>query len=371
MPLRAAILYASVGTGHRSAAFALEKWFKLENPDSEILCLDTLSFTSSLVRGVYTRSYLEMVRRIPHLWGYFYDTTDEPEARSGVIAVLGELTEKLNIFRIKKILEEFSPNAIIFTHFFGANAIAEAFSPATPVYYVNTDFMSHVFHRNPAFSGWFVSTEETASQHIADGLPRERIFLTGIPVDPVYASPPKRSKARKLLGVDPEKTRVLVMGGGIGVGPLGEVVRSLHKGGFSVDAVCGRNEKMRESFLDEFSDSPGVSVSGFVDDMPLRFASADIVFMKPGGLSSSEALCVGTPVVITDPIPGQEQRNSDYLLDRGAVKILFDYRLAAEKGQWILSSKREAARMKRAALSIAKPFAGRDVVRKVAELKGQ
>ncbi len=371
MPFRAAILYASVGTGHRSAALALEKWFGLEVPDSEVLCLDTLSFSSPIVRGVYTRSYLEMVRHTPHLWGYFYDSTDEPEARNGVIATLGELTEKFNVLKLRRRLEDFSPDAIIFTHFFGANAIADAFSTVVPVYYVNTDFLSHVFHRNPAFSGWFVSTEETVSQHLADGLSKERVFLTGIPVDPVYVSPSKRAEARTLLGIDSGETSALVMGGGIGVGPMGEVVRSLHAGGFSVDAVCGSNGKIRDALLEEYSNSPEVRVHGFIGDMPLRFAAADVIFMKPGGLSSSEALCVGTPMVITDPIPGQEQRNSDFLLDRGAVRVLFDYRLAAEKGRWILSSKSEAARMKRAALRIAKPFAGREIVRKVLELKGQ
>lgn len=371
MSFRAAILYASVGTGHRSAALALEKWFRLEIPDSEVLCLDTLLFSSPIVRGVYTRSYLEMVRRIPHLWGYFYNTTDEPEARNGVIATLGELTEKLNILKIRKTLGKFSPDAIIFTHFFGAGAIADAFSPSIPVYYVNTDFLSHVFHRNPAFSGWFVSTDETVSQYIADGISQERVFLTGIPVDPIYASPPGRTEARSLLGIEHKETRALVMGGGIGVGPMSEVVRSLNAEEFSVDAVCGSNEKIRELLLEEYPDSPRVQVNGFVDDMPLRFASADVIFMKPGGLSSSEALCVGTPMVITDPIPGQEQRNSDFLLDRGAVRVLFDYRLAAEKGRWILSSKGEMARLKSTARRIAKPFAGRDIVRKVVELKGQ
>ncbi len=370
MSFRAAILYASVGTGHRSAALALEKWFRLEKPDSGILCLDTLSFSSHIVRGIYTRSYLEMVRHIPQLWGYFYDSTDEPEARNGVIATLGELTEKLNVAKLRRILEDFSPDAILFTHFFGAHAIAEAFTPQTPVYYVNTDFLSHVFHRNPAFSGWFVSTGETVSQHLADGLPAEKVYLTGIPVDPIFASPPGRENAREILGIPGDEKAALVTGGGIGVGPMRDVVLSLFEGGFSIDAVCGTNEKIRESLSEEYADCPQVRVHGFVGDMPLRFAAADVVFMKPGGLSSSEALCVGTPMVITDPIPGQEQRNSDFLLDRGAVKALFDYRLAAQKGHWILSSRKEAARMKRAARRIARPFAGRDVVRKVLELKG-
>jgi len=371
LSFRVAILYASVGTGHRTAALALEKWFRLELQEPEILCIDTLSFSSPIVRGVYTRSYLEMVRHMPHLWGYFYDSTDDLSTRNGVIATLGELTEKINLLKLKKILGAFSPDVIIFTHFFGANAVAEAFAPAIPVCYVNTDFLSHVFHRNPAFSAWFVSSEETLSQYLADGLPGERVFLTGIPVDPVYSSPPSRREARLRLDLDLYEKTALVMGGGIGVGPMEEVVVSLHEGGFGVDVICGTNDNARGSLEDRFPEGTGIRVHGFVDDMPCRFAAADIVFMKPGGLSSSEALCVGTPIVITDPIPGQEQRNSDYLLDRGAARALFDYRLAADKARRLLSSKKETARMLRAAKRTAMPLAGKEIAHIVRGLKGQ
>lgn len=371
MSFRVAILYASVGTGHRTAAMALEKWFQQEIPDPQVLCLDTLSFSLPIVRGVYTRSYLEMVRHMPHLWGYFYETTDDPETRNGVIATLGELTEKLNILKLKKTLLSFSPDAIVFTHFFGAAAIAESFAPDIPVCYVNTDFLSHVFHRNPAFSAWFVSSEETLNQYLADGLSLERVFLTGIPVDPAYASPPGREEARERLGLDMDERIALVMGGGIGVGPIEEVVLSLHEGGFATEVICGINEKVRGVLLERFADRPGVRVHGFVDNMPCRYASADIIFMKPGGLSTSEALCSGTPIVVTDPIPGQEQRNSDYLLDRGAARALFDYRLAAEKAHSLLSSRNEKARVLRAAKRIARPMAGREIVRKVKEIKDQ
>ena len=371
MSIRVALLYASVGTGHRSAALALEKWFNREVPDSSVLCLDTLSFALPLVRGVYTRSYLEMVSHMPHLWGYFYETTDDPETRNGVIATLGELTEKLNLLGLKKALSSFSPDAIIFTHFFGAAAVTEAFAPGVPVCYVNTDFLSHVFHRNPSFSAWFVSSDETLQQYLADGLPPDKIHPTGIPVDPVYLSPPDKEESRRRLGLAMDKRVALVMGGGIGVGPIEEVVNSLVEGGFTVEVICGTNEKVRESIGERFAGRPGLHVHGFVDDMPYRYASADIIFMKPGGLSTSEALCMKTPIVITDPIPGQEQRNSDYLLDRGAARALFDYRLAAEKAESLLSSREERDRLLGAAKKIARPSSGRDIARKILEIKGQ
>lgn len=127
-------------------------------------------FRLPLVRGFISRSYLEMVKRAPRLWGYFYDTLDDPEARDGLLGSLNEMTTKLNLRRLKRRLEAFGPHALFCTHFFGAGPLAEAFAPQVPLYYVNTDFLSHVFHRNRLFAGWFVagprrpgSTPPTAS----------------------------------------------------------------------------------------------------------------------------------------------------------------------------------------------------------------
>ena len=91
---RVAVLYASVGTGHKTAAMALTRWFQSECPGVKTVCLDTLAYSSPLVRGIYTRSYLEMVRRVPQLWGYFYESMEHPESQDGVLSTLNELAEK-------------------------------------------------------------------------------------------------------------------------------------------------------------------------------------------------------------------------------------------------------------------------------------
>ena len=360
---RVAVLYASVGTGHKTAALALTKWFQAECPGVKTVCLDTLAYSSPLVRGIYTRSYLEMVRRAPQLWGYFYESMEHPESQDGLLSTLNELAEKLNLAKLRRSLETFSPDIILFTHFFGTSAILSAY-PEIPVYYVNTDFLSHIFHRNKAFAGWFVASSEALNQYAADGLDMNRVVLSGIPVDPAYCCPPTRGEARLRLGMEGDAPSVLVVSGGIGVGPIEGVVESLvRQDGLEVTAICGRNEELADALRVRFEDEPRVRVEGFVNGLLDWYCASDLVIMKPGGLCSSEALALGKPILIMDPIPGQEQRNSDVLLDQGAARALLEYRAAGEKARAILGDPAEKARLEEGARRLGKPTAGRTIAR--------
>ncbi len=367
---RVAVLYASVGTGHKTAALALTRWFQRECPGVKTLCLDSLAYSSPLVRGIYTRSYLEMVRRAPQLWGYFYESMEHPESQDGLLATLNELAERLNITKLRRSLEAFAPDIILFTHFFGTTAVMAAF-PETPVYYVNTDFLSHIFHRNRLFAGWFVASEEAVRQYASDGLDMSRVINSGIPVDPGYATPPSREEARARLGIAGDTPAVLVASGGIGVGPIEGVVESLvRQDGLNVFAICGHNQELAEALRVRFEDEPRVRVEGFVNGLLDWYCASDLAIMKPGGLCSSEALALGKPILIMDPIPGQEQRNSDVLLDHGAARTLLEYRSAGEKALSILKDPEELKRLHDGALRLGRPKAGQTVVRALASWHG-
>lgn len=359
-----------MGTGHKTAALALTRWFQLECPGVQTVCLDTLAYSSPLVRGIYTRSYLEMVRRAPQLWGYFYESMEHPESQDGLLSTLNELAERLNLAKLRLSLESFAPDIILFTHFFGTTAVISAF-PEIPVYYVNTDFLSHIFHRSKAFSGWFVASTEAVRQYAADGLDMDRVVFSGIPVDPAYCDPPSRREARDRLGIRGNAPSALVVSGGIGVGPIEGVVESLvRQDGLDVFAICGRNEELAEALKVRFEDEPRVRIEGFVNGLLDWYCASDLVIMKPGGLCSSEALALCKPILIMDPIPGQEQRNSDVLLDHGAARTLLEYRAAGDKARSILGDPAERARLEEGARSLGKPYAGRTVVRTLATWHG-
>ncbi|ACZ19978.1 Monogalactosyldiacylglycerol synthase [Thermanaerovibrio acidaminovorans DSM 6589] len=360
---RIAVLYSSVGTGHKTAALALSRWIQLESPQWEVQCLDVLSFGSPFVKAFIANSYLEMVKRAPRLWGYFYNAMDDPKARDGVLNSINELTARINLRRLIKRLRSFGPDVIVFTHFFGAGAVAEEFLGSVPVYYVNTDFLSHVFHRNPLFRGWFVASHEAVLQYREDGL-TQRVYLTGIPVSPSFLQRIPADQARRSLGLQEDRTTVLVMSGGIGVGPLDDAVSALaRRDRWQVLVVCGNNRKRQLEIQRRFADKSNVRVFGYVDPINSLYEACDAVVMKPGGLSSSEVLCLEKPMLIIDPIPGQEQRNSDYLLENGAAKAVFHVKATDHKVEEILEDPSKLRSMVEACRRLKRPYAGRDVAR--------
>ncbi|MCX7828958.1 MAG: glycosyltransferase [Thermanaerothrix sp.] len=359
---RIAVLYATVGTGHKTAAVALSDWIRTQYPECQVVCLDVLSFGSPFVKAFIANSYLEMVKRAPRLWGYFYDSMDDPKARDGVLNSINELTARINLRRLIKRLRAFNPDAIVFTHFFGAGPIAEEFLGKVPVYYLNTDFLSHVFHRNPLFRGWFVASREAVLQYNCDGI-FDRVWFTGIPVARSFVSPRPREEALRELGLE-DRTTVLVMSGGIGVGPLEDAVETLSKRDrWQVLVVCGNNRSRLSGMMRAFGDKPNVRVFGYVDPINPLYEAADAVVMKPGGLSSSEVLCMEKPMFLMDPIPGQEQRNSDYLLENGAAKAVFHVRAVDLKVEEVLSDHKARSSLIENCRRLKRPFAGRDVAK--------
>ena len=364
---RAAVIYSSIGTGHKTAAYALCEWFSKVNVDT--ICLDALAYVNPIIRGIYARSYLEMVRKAPQIWGYFYESTDSPEASIGFLAGLHELTVKLNARKLLKVLADFSPDVIIFTHFFAASAVSQEYKGKAPIFLVNTDFLSHVFHRDQeVYDGWFIASEEALLQYEADGIDVKKVHISGIPIKPSFVSPPRKALARETLELPQDDAVLLVMGGGIGVGPLEDVVDSLSQiDNATVLTLCGNNEELRESMEERFSDNEKVRVFGFVRGMEYVYAASDAIVMKPGGLSTSEVLCMERPFFLCGVIPGQEQRNSDYLLDRGAAKIIFEPRKAANTLLSVLQDEKERSRLLSSAKRLAKPRAGEFIANKILE----
>lgn len=364
---RAAIIHSSIGTGHKTAANALCEWFSMFNV--ETICLDALAYVNPLIRGIYARTYLEMVRKAPQIWGYFYESTDSPEGSIGLLIGLHELTVKLNARKLLKILYDFSPDVIIFTHFFAASAVAQEFRGRIPIILVNTDFLSHIFHRDKdVYDEWFIASEEARLQYEADGIDMNKVHVSGIPVRRCFADPPAKSSARAKLGLSQESEVFLVMGGGIGVGPLEDVVESLSRiDGATVLTLCGNNDDLREAMEERFYDNFKVKVFGFVKDMVNIYAASDAIVMKPGGLSTSEVLCMERPFFLCGIIPGQEQRNSDYLLDRGAAKAIFEPRRTAHTVLSVLRNDAERKRLTDIAGGLARPRAGEFIVKKVLE----
>ena len=354
-----ALIYASEGTGHKSAAFALREAFLAANPEGNALCLDILDFVPPFMKGLLSGGYDVMARSAPWLWSRFYWGSDKRGGQATAFEWVHGQFCRACLPKLRRHLASKGAEAAIFTHYFGAAEFAAMNRGRAPVYYADTDFETHRFQRSREFTMSFAGSARAARQRYAEGI--TNVMATGVPVAAKYAHMPSKAEARARLGLPANEKIVLVSGGGIGAGPVQKAAESLAAAGYYVLAVCGGNEKLRASMKAFFMYKENVRVEGFVPDMENYYAAADAAVMKPGGLSASEALCAGLPMLLTDPIPGQEELNLSYLAANGAARPLVIPQRAAEAAAEIFESG-EAGKMRECALSIAHPRAAAEII---------
>jgi processive 1,2-diacylglycerol beta-glucosyltransferase len=231
---------------------------------------------------------------------------------------------------------------------------------------VVTDYHFHAFWITRAFNWYFVAQEEDKIHMEALGLPSDRIEVTGIPVDPVFAQPVDAAAVLTRHGFKPGRPTLLVAGGALGVSPATAVVRQLLQldRDFQAFIVCGRNEEMQAEIQGLVQSRPDdFRVLGYTPEMADLMGAATILLSKPGGMTTAEALSRGLPMVILDPIGGQEERNADVLLESGAAVKCTEATLVAHKLRRILDDPKRLHRMQECARSLGRPNASADIAR--------
>src|SRR5215207_11650740 len=220
------ILSASAGAGHLREAAAVEGAFRETGAAEEVRHVDTLEYTNKVFRHLYSKAYIEMVNKTPELLGWLYDALDKPWKNERRRLAL----DKLNTRPFVKMLKEYQPDAVVCTHFLPAEIISWLRAKRrinTQQVIVVTDFDMHAMWLCHHYEHYFVALEETRVHLEKLGIPASRVSVTGIPVDPVFARHRDKAEARARLGLDPERTTILLSAGGFGVGPIEHLVASL------------------------------------------------------------------------------------------------------------------------------------------------
>ena len=366
---RVLILSASAGAGHLRAAQAIEQALLSRKSAKEVRNIDTLDYTNPVFRNLYSKTYLEMVNRTPELLGWLYDHMDKPGRHDWERLTL----EKLNTGPFVKMIEEYQPDVAICTHPLPAELISwlrSAGRIATKQAIVVTDFDIHMMWLCDVYERYFVALEETRVHLHKLGVPPEKVSVTGIPIDPVFAEPKDQAAMRKKYGLQPDLTTILVSAGGFGVGPIDSMMANLREleHPAQVIALCGRNVELKarlDALVASGPTHPHVKIHpiGYTTKMDEYMAASDLLLGKPGGLTTSEGLAKGLIFVIVNPIPGQESRNSDYLLENGAAIKVNQPSMMATKIQALLDDPKRLADLRTRSAKLGHPEAAYTVAR--------
>lgn len=308
------LVSASTGTGHLRAAEALRDSLRQGDPARVVEHVDLLELAPRWIRTAYGDGYELLATRTPWIWKQVYRRTDSEQ---GDQARWGPIAQRVLFREFQRLLLARRWDVCVCTHFLPGQLAAG--QPGFPPFaMVITDLTLHRYWAQPRVPRYFVASDSLA-EALRPRVPRATVQTTGIPVAPRFAAPPTREEARASLGLDARRPVVLVMGGGLGLGvdETAAAVMRARVPELQVLVVCGRNAAAAERL--RASGAGGLQVSGYVRDVERYVAAADLVVTKPGGLTTSEVLALGRPLLLTRPIPGQEEGNSRVLCAAGAA----------------------------------------------------
>lgn len=361
------LLSVSAGAGHVRAAEALRCYAQAHFPQVNVLHIDVMDYVTAGFRRIYVDSYLKLVQRLPTVWGALYKATDRAEP-DDVMQRLRRAVERLNTRSLNKVISDFAPDAVICTHFLPAEILMQRISKGdfhAPVWIQVTDFDLHRLWVMPRMAGYFTANEEVAFRLQRHGIPATQTHVSGIPIMPDFSQAPAKAASRAALGLDVQQPVLLLMGGGAGLGGLDEVAASLLAldGDFQLIVLAGRNQSVLAALKELAGQYPGrLFPQGFTDRVEQLMASADLMITKPGGLTSSECLAMGLPMIIHAPIPGQEERNADYLLEQGVALKAIDGAGLAYRVCALMSHPARLDAMRQRAQKLGKPEAAQTVL---------
>lgn len=365
---RVLILHASVGSGHKRAADALATAFAKRSP-GQVHVEDVLDYTNPIFREAYARSYLRLTDKLPALWGYVYEQTDRDVFRFAT--EVRTLVDATWAWGLRKLLRSYSPRVIVCTHFLPVEVLSLRKGRARltqPLYCVVTDYAAHAFWAYRDVDRYFVATEETRQQLVDRGVPNGAIQINGIPVSPELAEPKQREQARLAHGLPLDRPVVVLFGGGVEAERVHTIIENMQK----LDTPCtlvvvaGRNRSLLSELSDlESSATLDLQKLGFIDYVDDLIVAADLVITKAGGLTVSEVLARGRPMIIIDPIPGQEESNADYLVGVGAAISIRLPQHVTFAVQQMLSDRQRLADMGISASRVARPRAALDIVESI------
>ncbi len=363
--MRVLILSITAGGGHNSTAQAIKS--RLDAQGIECRVLDTFEYISKPLAKTVSEGYLFITAKAKTAFEEGYRLAEKRRQRTPEEASMSRANAKILGRKLRRYITIYDPDVIVYTHIFAGimlDVIKVEHGLRAKVVGILTDFVFHPYFEEAVHLDYVVTaSEQLLYQARRKGYRDEQILPMGIPVNPKFAVLGDKAATRASLGLDPDKTTLLLMGGSMGYGNLAETVNTLYgiDADFQLIAVCGSNEKAKAE-LDALEKVKPTLVFGWSREVDRLMDAADIIITKPGGLTTSESLAKRLPMIIVNPIPGQEERNTEFLLNQGAALAVTETFPLDEAVWTLLASPARVAEMHTAIDRIRHPNAAEDIV---------
>jgi processive 1,2-diacylglycerol beta-glucosyltransferase len=313
------LFHVTPRSGHFRASRALEQTLRRLDPNASVTNVDAFTYTSRFVRWAISRSYLSLIRHQPDVWEYLYDN---PAVHRQVQQLRG-LLHRYQAAKLHRLLDTVRPDAIACTQAYPCGMVADFkkhHGLSAPLVGILTDYAPHLYWFHEQVDVYVVPSEQVKQRFLARGVESSRVQALGIPIDLRFLDTSPREATARRFGLQPDQPILLIMGGSSGFGPLREILLHLdilpHP--CQLVVVTGSNRALLAWMLRHRFRHRVVPL-GFSEQIPELMELATLLISKPGGLTTSEALAKRLPLVIINPIPGQEAYNARYLLSQGAA----------------------------------------------------
>lgn len=374
-PKKVIIVYSTAGLGHKKAALAVKEAFEISAPECDVETVDVMEYAAPFHKFAYLDLYVFLMKKATWLWAFIYYVSNSP--------LFDKITRKLRGMLDHKGLPGFTdflrsrdPDVIVATHFLVtsiARILKESEGIRGSIFAIMTDYGPHTYWLSDSVENFFVGCPSAKAELAKRGVADKRIIDSGIPVMDEFTRSLNRDALREKYGIDKDKKTVFIMSGGFGVGPVARILEDIGKcrTALQVIAVCGHNRSLYDKLERHSAElNYPIKLFGFTDKVAELMAISDLMVTKAGGISVTEAMDSRLPMILYGSIPGQETWNERFLVSGGAAKKakvtgdipgLIDEMFESE--DVYVSLKRNIDKMR-------KPYAARDIVKKVLDPSG-
>ncbi|RXM77824.1 UDP-N-acetylglucosamine--LPS N-acetylglucosamine transferase [Clostridium tetani] len=370
--MKVLIFSISAGGGHSKAAESLKEYIDLYSSKSTVKVIDTLKYINPIIDKVIIGSYLKTIKITPSLFGKLYDYTESDYGLSIISAKFNEIMT----YRLLPLIKDFNPDILIATHPFPTEMLSILKSKHKinrPIISILTDYAPHSFWLHPCIDAYIVSNNYMISEMVSKGIPKNTIYPFGIPVSRDFLTNYSREETLSEINFYSDKPTILVMGGSLGIGKITKVYENLLKinENIQIIVIAGNNKKLYYELLSyrHSLDKDSTSyIIGFTDKVNKYMQASDLLLTKPGGLTITEALVSSIPLALFSPIPGQEEKNAEFLLTNNLAVDLGDGSNTKDIIENLLKDKSKLSNIKENQRKFSKPDVGKNIYNLILKL---